>query len=449
MLGRFAVLSLTLTLCSGAISAQSLSPARAEDRVQNGKTYRLVLTTGRQVVGAVTELDEAYRVTVSPGITITLKKSQVRELTVVDAESGGEGGLRRREITDEEIAEILGSELLEDLGAWEWIEEIDLAQPLPTNPESLEQMERIAGQQARVHETDHFVLVYTSSDEQARRMAARFEAAYKWRVWFLDKMGVKPVRPEHKLEMFFFGTFAEFQAYQALHGNIAPGVLGFWSPTDNRSAFFDCDYFPPIAAANQRYSDPDVDARIRRRGRNLVNRWVGAFNMEVVQHEAGHHIDFNIGFFPQWGDVPRWLPEGLTQMFEVPPSRMGAAFGKVNYRRLNELRQIYGQQLENLPPMRDFMLRNEIWFQGYNYPRGWALVHYLINRFPDEFARFMQLVAQREDDRGVVVPLTEKLDQIEELFGEIDDEWTQAFRDYMNAIPMRPSELPPEITDFP
>jgi hypothetical protein len=433
----------------GAVVASSLSPALAEDGVQDGKTYRLVLTNGKQMVGEVTELEEAYRVTVSSGITVTLKKSQVRELTLADAPAGPDGSPRRRPISDEEIAEILGSELIEDLGVWEHFEEIDLMQPLPTDAENLELMKRIAGRQARVYETDHFVLAYTSSDEKARRMAARFEAVYKWRVWFLEKMGVKPVRPEHKFEMFFFGTLAEFQAYQGLHGNIAPGVLGFWSPTDNRSAFFDCDYFPPIAAAHQRYSDPDVDARIRRRGRNLVKRWVEDFNMEVVQHEAGHHIDFNIGFFPQWGDVPRWLPEGLTQMFEVPPSRMGAAFGKVNYRRLNELRQIYGQQLENLPPMRDFMLRNEIWFQGYNYPRGWALVHYLINRFPDEFARFLQLIAQREDERGVVVPLTEKLDQIEELFGEIDDEWTQRFKDYMNDIPMRISELPPEIADFP
>jgi virulence-associated protein VagC len=181
----------------------------------------------------------------------------------------------------------------------------------------------------------------------------------------------------------------------------------------------------------------------------MIKRWVDAYNMEVLQHEAGHHIDFNIGFFPQRADVPRWLPEGLTMQFEVGPSQLGASFGKINYNRLNELRQQYGPQLQTLPMLRDFMLHQAVWFQGYNYPLGWALVYYLIKNYPEELPDFMQIVAQREDDRGVLVPLTEKLEQMEDLFGKIDEEWTQRFKDFISDIPMRQSELTPRLEDLP
>jgi hypothetical protein len=438
------------SLLVGVIVAAAVVPALANQQVEEGKIYRLILTNNKEIIGTLTEEGDAYKVQVAYGITQTIKKSQVRSLIAFDEsmETGGSGDPRRRKITDEEIQAILGDESVEDLYVWDYVKPIDLMETLPTNPDNLEWMKRVAGRQARVHETEHFVLVYTASIGKTKRLAARFEAVYKWRVWFLERMGVQPIRPEYRFETFFFGTHEEFQNYSAVYGNISD-ALGFWHPFDNRSAYFDIETWPAIARLLERYSNPDVDLQIRRRGRNMLERWVEHYNMEVVQHEAGHHIDFNIGFFPPRADVPRWLPEGLTMQFEVAPSRMGGSFGKVNYARLNELRQQYGPELQALPMLRDFMLHQAVWFQGYNYPLGWALVHYLIREYPDELPEFMQIMAQREDDWGVLVPLSVKLQQMEDLFGKIDEEWTQRFKDYINSIPMRQSELPPALADLP
>ena len=438
-------------LLVGMIVTAAVPRVLAEEPVQAGKVYRLVLTNNTEVVGEVTEAGDAYKVKVGAGIIQTIRKSQVRRLTLVAGgqAGGGGGGSLRYKITDEEIQDILGDESVEDLYVWDYVKPVDLMAELPTDEGNLELMLRIAGRQAKYLETDHFVLVYSSTIQKAKKMAARFEAVYKWRVWFLEQMGVLPIRPDYRLEMFFFGTHDEFMMYDALHGSMSQGVLGFWHPNDNRSAYFDLDTYGPLQRFKQRYADPNVDYQIRRRGSNLLKRWTDHNTMETVQHEVGHHIDFSIGFFPPRADVPRWLPEGLTMQFEATPSKLGASFGKVNYSRLDELRQQYGPQLETLPMLRDFMLRNEIWFQSYQYPLGWALVHYLIKNFPEEFPEFMQIMAQREDDRGVIVPLAEKLEQMEKLFGEIDEEWTQRFKDYINAIAMRQSELPPKLADLP
>ncbi len=438
-------------LLVGVVVTAAAAPALADEEIQEGKLYRLILTNNKEIVGTLTEVEGAYKVQVAYGITQTIKKSRVRKLILLEdvhSHDGEHGGSGRHELTDAEIKEILGDESVEELYVWDYVKPVDLMAAFPTNAENLAFMTKLAGRQARVHETDHFVMVHTSTIQKAKRLAARFEAVYKWRVWFLERMGVPPIRPDYKFETFFFGTHKEFQTYSAVYGSIS-GALGFWHPYDNRSAYFDIDTYPMIAQYNRRYSDPNVDPQIRRRGRNMIKRWVDAYNMEVLQHEAGHHIDFNIGFFPQRADVPRWLPEGLTMQFETGPSRLGASFGKVNYSRLNELRQQYGPQLQALPMLRDFMLHQAVWFQGYNYPLGWALVYYLIKNYPEELPDFMQIVAQREDDRGVLVPLTEKLEQMEDLFGKIDEEWTQRFKDFINDIPMRQSELTPKLEDLP
>ena len=422
------------------------------DEIKDGTLCRIILTNNKEIVGTITTLEDSYDVQIAYGIKQTIAKNQVRR--IVPLETGhaeqppAEVIAPGAEVSAQEIQDILGAEPLTEMYVWDDVRPVDMMTPLPTDQDGLREMLRMAGQQAKYLETDHFVLVYTSDMEKAKRMAARFESIYKWRVWFANYMNLRMVRPEYRMESFFFGTHHEFQIYSSLLGDMSD-ALGFWHPYNNRSAYFDIDTYPMIAHYNQRYSDPNVDPQIRRRGKNMIDRWVEHYNYEVVQHEIGHHIDFNIGFFPQRADVPRWLPEGLTMQFEVAPSQLGASFGKINYNRLNELRRQYGPNLEALPPLRDFMLHQQIWFMGYNYPLGWALVHYLIKNYPESLSKFLQIMTQREDDWSELVPLQTKLAQMEDLFGKLDVEWTQRFKDYINSIPMRQSELTPPLSELP
>lgn len=307
-----------------ALSAM-LAPVLAED-IEPGKVYRLVLTNGREVFGQVTELRDSYKVTEGTGITATYKKSQVRDIIAVEEEVPDEHDLRR-EITDAEIDEILGSESVEDLYVWDYIQEVDVSGPLDLDQESLQEMLKYAGKSARWLDTPHFLCVYTSDIAEARKLVSRLEIVYRWNVTFMRMYDIPPVKPEHKFEIFYFGTYDEFVKYATLCGHMAEGAAGFYMRTNNRCAFFEMSTYPAVAALLARASDTNVPFEERRKLRNQVERWRNYTNLEVVQHESTHAIHFNLGVFPKGTSVGKWMTEGLCVQFEVPPTQEGGSFG--------------------------------------------------------------------------------------------------------------------------
>ncbi|MBI5863335.1 MAG: DUF1570 domain-containing protein [Planctomycetes bacterium] len=166
------------------------------------------------------------------------------------------------------------------------------------------------------------------------------------------------------------------------------------------------------------------------------------YNAEVVQHEAGHHIHFNLGVFPRnTAELPTWAVEGLATMFEVVEGEAGASYGAINHNRLSQFRRIYGENGERIPDMRIVILNNG-WWNGFPaYSMGWALNHYLSRcaKHAEAYKKWMQLLAARDD--GERIEFTELQRQFEQLFGDIDDTWRQEFIDYMKTIQLKQSEV--------
>ncbi|MBL8880794.1 MAG: DUF1570 domain-containing protein [Phycisphaerales bacterium] len=156
--------------------------------------------------------------------------------------------------------------------------------------------------------------------------------------------------------------------------------------------------------------------------------------------QSAHHIHFNMGVFNRKGDHPRWLTEGLAQMFEVPPGRSGSGLGTTNNYRLYEYRAIYGKDPQRLGDLREFIVNDGRWEGGRSYSYGWALVQYLMRDQKPKFAKFMQRQAAREDE--VELSETEKQQEFEDLFGVVDDKYRKKFSDYVNDLPLKISELP-------
>lgn len=421
----------------------ALTPVVADDEVQDGKVYRIIRTDGKEITGEVTEMGDAYKVRTAGGTIVqTVKKSQVREITLVEDEQPAEGpGGLRRQITDAEIEEILGSESVEDLYVWDYTEQIDLMEELDFDEESVNEMKLFAGRQAKVLKTPHFVFVYTSDPAGARRLAGRLESVYRWNATFMKLLDLPPIRPERKLEVYYFNTFDEYLNYQTLCGFRTSGALGFYMPTNNRCAFFDMNTYPSVAAALERSQDGDVPLQERRRLKNRYEAWSNYMNLEVVQHEATHAIQFNIGVFPKGGDMGNWMVEGLCVQFEVPPSQEGGSFGSPNYGRLEEWREMYGPRGERVPwqSVKNMILSDST---GYNdYVMGWAINYYLRKQHKDKYAKWMRLMGEREDDRSVRTGTSQRLSDFEEIFGRIDEEWVQEFFDYVASLEMKPSAV--------
>lgn len=452
---RFGLMALVAGV---VIAAQAVSVARAD--LEPGR-YRIYLMSGNSVEGDVRErADGAYEVKVGIG-TIIVRKNEVKRIVPLDQilrpadEEGGtpdEGRLQtyRRYITDEEIEELLSGISAEYDSSITGGTREDMLADLALDEQSLEDMKRLVGPEGKVLIKPHFVMVYTSSDESARKLGSRLEAVWRHNVSFMDRLDLPAIVPDSKLEIFYFGTYKGFEAYNLNQGSVMPaGVLGYYSPDWNRSHFFDLEYSPYTEGVKRMLDDPDVDWREKQKARNRMRRWVEFRNMEVIQHETGHHIHFNIGLFPRdsfgGGGVPIWLVEGTTMLFEIPPSTAGASLGVLNHYRLHMLRKLFGPHPLSPSDWKRFIIDNRMWRGFESYQLGWAMVYYLYKKHRDGYAEYLRSVFGR--DEGFEMSHTEREEEFVKIFGEIDEEWIEEFYAFLDSLNVRKSLLPADEQD--
>ncbi len=435
--------------------------------------YRIYLMNGKSVEGDVTELPGgSYEVKTKYGVVVTVRKTEVKgvvsleeiERTAEPEVGEVSSGLRarmRRSIGDEEIEEILSgivAERDETLGAGRE----DMASPLPFDEDSVLEMLRIAGierenvpweEQPNVLIKDHFVMVHTASKESSRALGSRLERVYAWNVKFMNMLNLPAQRPEHKLELYYFGTHKEFTTHAVNNGG-SPDAAGYYTPLTNRSQFFDLKTMPSLQGLLDRLKEPDINWRARQRITNRIRRLVEHANVEVIQHETGHQIHFNIGLFPndaleREGGIPRWLVEGTTMMFEVPPSRAGGSLGVLNHDRVLHLRARFGWVPLSPEMWKLFIIDDSYWFGAGSwsmpdsYHLGWALVYYLWTEHRQGYGEYLRRVFGREE---AMTP-TEREAEFVECFGEFDDKWFDDFYEFIDRLELRPSLVNPRFEE--
>ncbi|MGD8452330.1 MAG: DUF1570 domain-containing protein [Phycisphaerae bacterium] len=430
-------------------SAQDLGEQRVQD--MNGRWYQ----------GQVEEVSDGYRIKMSNGITVKLRKGEVKTMIPVEEGRSEESSPGTPEAAENSFRRYVADDEIEELLTDITIDESDITDAggdafaeLPVDEFSLEEMKRLAGPEAQVLTTDHVLLVYTAKDDEARRLCARLERVWDWNMRYMKMLDVPMTVPDHKLEVYFFGSQKEFDAYQTnIGGNPTHNVLGFFRPDNNRSAFFDLHDWAYLEGARRAIENKNTPYKERQRLRNLVRRWVEYQNMQVVQHETGHHIHFNINLFPadvfmnseSQASLPVWLVEGTTMMFEVPPTRSGASLGAINQGRLHEFRKYYMHHQFSPDWVKAFILENGVWYAGggSSYPLGWAMVYYLFKEHRPEFAKYVRIIAAREP--GVEISYTQREREFEDCFGRIDEEWVSNWYEFLRNLPYKPSETPPEL----
>ena len=439
--------------------------ARAADEIKG--RYRIYLMSGRSVAGDVTQLENgAYEVKNKYGMIITIRKNQVKAIVPLEEDrleqrrtpSPGErkdiDSLLRRSISDEEIEELLAGIEAEVDESVVGISHDDLMVELPLNQEDVDEMVRQAGgkDKAKVLIRPHFVMVYTGTSESAQALGSRLEVIWKWNAKFLSMLNVPAKRPEYKMEVYYFGTHKEFIDYSLNQGTQLPsGVLGYYTSEVNRSHFFDLWTWAQFEGIRRELENKNTSPARRRHLRNYINRWVESNNLEVIQHETGHHLHFNTGVFtqrgPEGGLAPTWLVEGATMMFEVPPSttgRGGASLGDRNDSRLHEFRQHFPRRMEP-GELKQFIIDNSVWMNGqYDYPRGWAVVYYLWMEHREGLGEYVRKIHEREE-LGEDYTRTAREEDFESCFGRLDDDWIEKFYTFIDGLQVRRSRLPPEL----
>lgn len=284
----------------------------------------------------------------------------------------------------------------------------------------------------KFEESDHYILLHDTPDNPGQpragekrrlpRAKARLELLEKVYEVFLYRFyanGVKLEIPKEKLMVLLFREHSDYDRFVATLSPDLQSAAGFWSDVTNIAVFYDQGTHESsegllrlAKAADQHYeklgrSDP---------GRGDAKRFADALNLlvridhenqdiEVVSHECTHQMAGNTGLMPRRVDVPSWVHEGLATYFEAPSNATWAGIGAVNKQR-KELYDALGgiDEISNV----DFIITNEVFDRArrrgshigilHGYAQAWALTHFLMENYFEEFVQFYKLLGEMPND---------------------------------------------------
>lgn len=250
---------------------------------------------------------------------------------------------------------------------------------------------RLAGEFGKGYEvssTGHYLVVHPRG--QSRQWSQRFEDLYRSFVHYFQVRGMKLNEPEFPLVAVVLPSRSEFVHYAARDGSqVADGLLGYYSPTDNRVALYD-----------------------------VGGDWTQ--NADTIIHEATHQTAFNTGVHSRFAPTPRWIAEGLGTMFEAP----GVWNARNNTRDADRVNRGRRTQFQRYQSRRRAGVLSELISSDRlfgsdgeaAYAESWAFTFFLVETRPRDYTRYLRRVAARPEFRDYSA--AERLKDFTDVFGE-------------------------------
>lgn len=267
----------------------------------------------------------------------------------------------------------------------------------------------------RIHTTPHYVVCYNTSRAYAQWTSSLLERLHRAFTSYWQRKGLKLHEPEFPLVVLVFADRRQYD--QASRGDLpggTGGILAFYSLRSNRISMYDLTG-ESVGETGRRGSLKEIN--------EMLSQPAAVPLVATIVHEATHQIAFNCGLQQRYADIPLWLCEGMAVYFEAPDltsTRGWRGIGNVNYRRLDTFRR-------SLPKWRagsfQKLLADDRMFRDPHtavdaYAAAWALCYYLIKYHPDEYAAYLETLAEK---RPLVedTPAT-RLDEFRRAFGNLD-----------------------------
>jgi hypothetical protein len=226
------------------------------------------------------------------------------------------------------------------------------------------------------------------------RMAPLFDQLYRDFLVSFAARGFKVKPPETPLIAVIFPDRTGFEKYCQSEGvRPQPGLRGFYMPLSNRVALYDS-----TRAGSE--SPAALDA--------------------TILHEATHQVAFNLGVHSRIGVNPKWVVEGLATAFEREAMRTndhrGSVISRINAERYGWFQRF--RQERRLPRSLGTFIQDDSGFDTATldaYSEAWALSFYLMESRSAEYAKFLQLLGQRDPMKPY--PAEERLNDFQTTFG--------------------------------
>ncbi len=178
--------------------------------------------------------------------------------------------------------------------------------------------------------------------------------------------------------------------------------------------------------------------------RMRVESWARDRTMETIRHEAGHQLFDLLGI--DSGEIYRgaWLSEGLAEYVSTDP------LGGINKERLMFLRSELEAGRHLMPLQYLLSIRNgagirKLQDPNYTllgYAQSWAFVHFLMERYPEQFQSYIREVMVAGEDHDAIKDSALLEKNIGKPVKALDGEQESYIRDMMAT------KLDPEEYDF-
>lgn len=219
-----------------------------------------------------------------------------------------------------------------------------------------------------VHKTQHYLIVYNSSDDYAKRVGGLFESLYRAFFTYWKNQRWELSEPRFPLVAVVLKDHDSFLTYgRSEIGDAASNMIGYYNLASNRMATFN------------------------------VPNWER--NVSTIIHEATHQLAYNCELQQRFADNPMWVSEGLAAFFESPDMRNPGKWrgvGRVNRTNLARWRRYLKRRpADSLAKLLSVDDRYRDPARASDaYGEGWALTYFLLKTKRKEYIEYLQNLSE-------------------------------------------------------
>jgi len=320
---------------------------------------------------------------------------------------------------------------------------------LPVDEAALEAARGALGREYALYESRHFAVLSNCDREWTQQRMNLLEATYKEFMRTMERIGLEPIPPRHKLVCILIEEHGEYEWFARTYDRVkAPWVAGYYATLPNHVVMYDDATGPSFAgverqlerlavqleeterllAEAQRRRDGETAALLDERAsaielhaaaeRRRVERLVREASDRKAVHEATHLVAFNTNIQLRSRQYPFWITEGIATNFETTDYR--SRFGPTEqseHRRASFERY---REAGSLLPLSELVVLNEISEVSAEradviYAQTYAFFKYAYRYHREELAGYLR--ALRDEPAGEI-GAARHLEMFTERFGE-------------------------------
>ncbi len=279
----------------------------------------------------------------------------------------------------------------------------------------------------KVHKTQHYVIIYNTSEPYAQWVGEMYEGLYRKFHNFWKSKKIELEEPRFPLVAIVFNNKEAYLAYSEREiGETAKALIGYYDMNSNRMISFDLTGVAGAAGGGRLNSSQLISQAFAQPGAERT--------LATNVHEAVHQLSFNTGLQVRLSDCPVWFSEGMAMFFETPDTssvRGGATVGKINPYNW----QVFAGYLPRRPAdslttliTDDSRMRSPDTAKE-AYGESWALTYFLLKAKSKQYVAYLEDLRQLEP--LVATPPRDRVAMFKRHFGDDLEELDKEFITFM------------------